>query len=43
LARHTGMSDQEVLSALSRQLPDAINHITPAGRLPTDHEISRML
>jgi uncharacterized protein YidB (DUF937 family) len=43
LAQHTGMSDTEVLSALSQQLPDAIHHITPQGRVPTDHEISQML
>jgi uncharacterized protein YidB (DUF937 family) len=43
LAEHTGMSENDVLSALSRQLPDAINHITPHGRVPTDHEASQML
>jgi uncharacterized protein YidB (DUF937 family) len=43
LAQQSGMSDEEVLSALSRQLPDAIDHITPDGRLPTDHEMSSML
>lgn len=43
LTEHTGMSENEVLSALSRQLPDAINHITPHGRVPTDHEASQML
>jgi uncharacterized protein YidB (DUF937 family) len=43
LAKQTGMSEMDVLSALSRQLPDAVNHITPNGRLPTDHEMSKML
>jgi uncharacterized protein YidB (DUF937 family) len=43
LAQHTGMSDMEVLSALSQQLPDAIHHVTPQGRVPTDHEVSQML
>jgi uncharacterized protein YidB (DUF937 family) len=43
LAEHTGMSDMEVLSQLSQQLPDAINHITPQGRVPTDHEASQLL
>jgi uncharacterized protein YidB (DUF937 family) len=43
LAAHTGMSDMDVLSQLSQQLPDAINHITPQGRVPTDHETSQLL
>jgi uncharacterized protein YidB (DUF937 family) len=43
LAAHTGMSDMDVLSQLSQQLPDAINHITPNGRVPTDHETSQLL
>jgi uncharacterized protein YidB (DUF937 family) len=43
LAEHTGMSDMEVLSQLSQQLPGAINHITPQGRVPTDHEASQLL
>jgi uncharacterized protein YidB (DUF937 family) len=43
LAEHTGMSDMDVLSQLSQQLPDAINHITPQGRVPTDHEASQLL
>jgi uncharacterized protein YidB (DUF937 family) len=43
LAKQTGMSDMEVLSALSQQLPDAINHITPHGRVPTDQEVSQLL
>jgi uncharacterized protein YidB (DUF937 family) len=33
----------EVLSQLSQQLPGAINHITPQGRVPTDHEASQLL
>jgi len=37
------MSEMDMLSALSQQLPDAVNHITPDGRLPTDHEMSKML
>jgi uncharacterized protein YidB (DUF937 family) len=43
LAEHTGMSDMEVLSQLSQQLPNAINGITPQGRVPTDHEASQLL
>jgi uncharacterized protein YidB (DUF937 family) len=43
LAEQTGMSDMEVLSQLSQQLPGAIDHITPHGRAPTDHEVSQLL
>jgi len=43
LAEQSGMSEMDVLSALSRQLPDAVNHITPNGRVPSDHEMSKML
>jgi uncharacterized protein YidB (DUF937 family) len=43
LAEQTGMSDMDVLSALSQQLPGAVNHITPHGRVPTDQEVSQLL
>jgi uncharacterized protein YidB (DUF937 family) len=43
LAEQTGMSDMEVLSALSEQLPGAVDQITPEGRLPTDDEMSEWL
>ena len=34
LVEQTGLSEQEVLSRLSRQLPDAVDKYTPDGRLP---------
>jgi uncharacterized protein YidB (DUF937 family) len=43
LAEQSGLSEQEVLSELSRQLPNAVDHITPAGRIPTEREMSSML
>ena len=43
LAQQSGMSANEVLSTLSQQLPGAIDHITPQGRVPTENEMSRML
>jgi uncharacterized protein YidB (DUF937 family) len=43
LAQQTGMSSDELLQNLSKYLPDVINHLTPDGRLPTEHEASRML
>lgn len=39
----TGMSPDELLQRLSQQLPGVINHMTPDGRLPTEHETSRMI
>jgi len=39
----TGMSPDELMKTLSQQLPDVINHMTPDGRLPTEHETSRMI
>lgn len=43
LAEQTGLSEQEVLSELSRQLPNAVDHITPEGRVPTEREMASML
>lgn len=34
LVEHTGLSRQEVLSRLTRELPDAVDRYTPEGRLP---------
>jgi uncharacterized protein YidB (DUF937 family) len=41
LAQHTGLSRNELLAGLSRELPDAIDQLTPEGRLPTQEEASR--
>jgi uncharacterized protein YidB (DUF937 family) len=43
LMSQTGLSRDELLSGLSQQLPEAINHLTPNGRLPTDDEVSGRL
>ena len=34
LSQQTGLSRQELLARLSRQLPDAVDRYTPDGRLP---------
>lgn len=34
LAKQTGLSRDEILARLSRELPDAVNKYTPDGRLP---------
>ena len=41
LTRATGLSRQEVLARLSRELPGAVDKYTPQGRLPTEAEFSR--
>jgi uncharacterized protein YidB (DUF937 family) len=43
LTQHTGLSRDELLSRLTRELPDAVNEFTPQGRLPTDSEATRLL
>jgi uncharacterized protein YidB (DUF937 family) len=34
LSEQTGLSKQELLSRLSRELPEAVDKYTPEGRLP---------
>jgi uncharacterized protein YidB (DUF937 family) len=41
LTRHTGMSRNELLAGLSRELPVAVDELTPDGRMPTADELSR--
>ena len=43
LVSQSGLSRDELLSGLSRMLPDVINHLTPDGRLPTESELSGRL
>jgi uncharacterized protein YidB (DUF937 family) len=43
LAAHSGLSREDLLSGLSQQLPEAVDRMTPDGRLPTEHELSRAL
>jgi uncharacterized protein YidB (DUF937 family) len=40
LEQQTGMPRQELLSELSRELPEAVDQFTPDGRLPTEEEAS---
>jgi uncharacterized protein YidB (DUF937 family) len=39
LARHSGMSEQELLAQLAKVLPNIVNQLTPNGRLPTAAEL----
>ncbi|TMJ02452.1 MAG: DUF937 domain-containing protein [Alphaproteobacteria bacterium] len=41
LSRQTGLSKDELLARLSRELPDAVDKYTPQGRLPSEAEYSR--
>jgi uncharacterized protein YidB (DUF937 family) len=43
LMRETGMSRDELLKGLSRELPAAVDKLTPEGRLPTEQEAARMV
>jgi uncharacterized protein YidB (DUF937 family) len=43
LSRQTGLSQQELLTRLSRELPSAVDKYTPQGRLPTEGEIAPAL
>jgi uncharacterized protein YidB (DUF937 family) len=36
LEQQTGLSQEELLARLSRELPDAVDKYTPGGRLPND-------
>jgi uncharacterized protein YidB (DUF937 family) len=38
LTAQSGLSRDELLSGLSRHLPEVVNHLTPDGRLPTEKE-----
>lgn len=38
VAKQTGMSRDELLSGLRRELPNAVDQLTPHGRLPTEEE-----
>ena len=41
LSKQTGLSREEVLARLSRELPDAVDKYTPQGRLPTETDFPR--
>jgi uncharacterized protein YidB (DUF937 family) len=40
LSAQSGMSRDELLSGLSKYLPDVVNHLTPDGRVPNENELS---
>lgn len=42
LAEQTGLSREELLDRLTREVPGAIDGLTPNGRLPTDDEAGQL-
>jgi uncharacterized protein YidB (DUF937 family) len=42
LTEQTGMSKNDLLSGLAATLPDAIDRLTPDGRIPTEQELERL-
>ena len=43
LSQQTGLSSEELLSRLTRDLPAAVDKFTPEGRLPTAEEAARFI
>jgi len=43
LTAQSGMSRDDLIATLSQQLPELINQLTPDGRIPTEHEASRLI
>jgi uncharacterized protein YidB (DUF937 family) len=39
LMRHSGLSEQELLTQLAKVLPNLVDNLTPEGRLPTPGEV----
>ncbi len=43
LARRTGLTRDQVIGELVKMLPNAVDRLTPQGRLPTQAELQRLL
>ncbi len=41
IAKHVGMSRDQLLAGLKRELPGAVDELTPDGRVPSGDEINR--
>jgi uncharacterized protein YidB (DUF937 family) len=41
LSQQTGLSREELLARLARELPQAVDQYTPAGRIPDERELSQ--
>lgn len=40
LTTQTGLQRDQLLTGISQQLPDVVDHLTPAGRMPTSDEMA---
>jgi uncharacterized protein YidB (DUF937 family) len=43
LSQRTGIPKDQIVQILSQVLPNAVDQLTPEGRLPTQHEMARMV
>ena len=43
LSERTGLSRDELLARLTRDLPGAVDTLTPQGRIPTEEEAARLI
>jgi len=43
LAEQTGLTREELLARLTREVPSAVDGFTPQGRLPTEEEAARLI
>ncbi len=43
LSQQTGLSRDDLFSALRRELPGIVDQLTPEGRLPAPHELSQQM
>ena len=43
LSQQTGLSREELLSRLTKELPEAVDKFTPEGRLPSEDEAARLI
>lgn len=43
LSQQTGLSPDELVARLTRELPNAVDQLTPNGRLPTEAEAARLM
>lgn len=41
LMEQTGLPREQLLAGLSKELPDAVDELTPEGRLPSDEELGQ--
>lgn len=43
LMQRTGLKREELIAGLAEQLPKAVDHLTPDGRLPNDTEAAKLI